>query len=71
MYYDNEFDDREEPVLVEGVIVKETEAAILLCTDPLGEDIWLPKSQIDYNGGMGDEVTVSMAEWLAEDKGFI
>lgn len=32
--------------------------------------MWLPKSQIEFERN-GEEVTVTMPEWLAEDKGLI
>jgi hypothetical protein len=34
---------------------------------------WIPKSQVvlDCDGGRGDTVVVTMADWIAEDKGFI
>lgn len=51
-------------------IKKETEKAFLVTID--GEDYWLPKSQIsdadDYCDGDQD-VTLSITEWLAEEKG--
>lgn len=58
---------------VRGEIVQETEDAILLVVG--GDDVvdsldyWLPKSQIEYDGERGDVVTVSVPDWLAEEKG--
>lgn len=52
-------------------IVQETEAAFLLRLDG-GEEIWLPKSQIDDAEAytVGDEdLTVSVTEWIAKQKG--
>jgi hypothetical protein len=49
----------------------ETDSAILVECD--GEEVWLPLSQIEWDGDAerGDTITVSMPEWLAEDKGLI
>lgn len=52
--------------------VTETDGAILV-EDDTGK-YWLPKSQIDYNGGeyeKGDEIAIDIPEWLAEEKGLI
>lgn len=60
---------RPEPEMweVKGELVQETEDAILLVID--GDEYWLPKSQIDYDGERGDVVTVSVPDWLASEKG--
>lgn len=51
-----------------GDILQETEDAILVDCD--GEEVWLPKSQIEYDGERGDEaVDIELPEWLAEEKG--
>lgn len=42
------------------------EKAILITTVD-GEDIWLPKSQLESY----DEVEIVMKAWIAKDKGFI
>ncbi len=60
-----------EMITVYGDIVQETEDAILVdCgTD---EAVWLPKSQIEYDGERGDtDVEISLPDWLAEDKGLV
>lgn len=57
-----------EMLTVYGDILQETEDAILVSCD--GEEVWLPKSQIEYAGERGDEyVEISLPDWLAEDKG--
>ena len=47
-------------------IVGETDLAFLVEID--GEEYWLPKSQCEIDEG---GKTVSMPEWLAEEKGLI
>ena len=57
-----------EMFTVYGDILQETEDAILVSCD--GEEVWLPKSQIDYAGERGDEyVPITLPDWLAADKG--
>ena len=53
-------------------ILRVTDKALLCLID--GEEVWLPLSQIadadDYDFGVGDqELTVSITEWLAREKG--
>ena len=62
--------EREEQnfITVYGEIVKETNDAILLTIDDEDEAVWLPKSQIEYYGDVGDEVEVNIPEWLADEK---
>ncbi len=63
---------RPEPEMftVCGDIVQETEDAILLVCD--GDDVWLPKSQIEYVGERGDmNVEVTLPDWLADDNGLV
>lgn len=52
--------------------VRETSAAILV-QDPDESEIWLPQSQIDWpeDADRSDPITVTMPEWLAEEKGLI
>lgn len=50
----------------------ETESAVLITED--GEtDIWLPKSQVEYNliDQKKDLYEVTLPEWLAKEKGLI
>ena len=51
-------------------ITKETDNAFLVVLED-GEQVWLPKSQIsdadDYE--VGDSGTMSITEWIAEQKG--
>ena len=51
--------------------VAETDDAILVLYDD--EEIWLPKSQIDYGSHeVGDvDFDIEVAEWLAIEKGII
>lgn len=52
------------------LVKRETDGAFLCVID--GDEVWLPKSQIDDPGRLaeGDEgVTVSVTEWIAKQKG--
>ena len=55
---------------IDGIKI-ETERAILVIIDY--EEIWLPKSQIEYDMDLDkDQVNVVTAtEWIAEQKGLI
>jgi len=59
--------NRGESVLITAEIIRETDLAILIHHN--GEEIWLPKSQIDYDGDVGDEADIEIPEWLADEKG--
>lgn len=52
-----------------GMFLQETEDAILLGID--GDEIWLPKSQIEYDEDheRGDYMEVEVPDWLCEQKG--
>lgn len=57
-----------EMLTVYGDILQETEDAILVSCD--GEEVWLPKSQIECAGERGDEyVPITLSDWLDADKG--
>jgi len=49
----------------------ETEHAICVHASGDDSDIWLPKSQIEWeeDAERGDLIAVSLPEWLAEEKG--
>jgi hypothetical protein len=49
-------------VTLEATEIRETDAAWLLEID--GEEIWLPKSQVEWDGEY-----VTLPEWLAEERG--
>lgn len=52
-------------------IVRETDAAFLVRLDD-GEEVWLPKSQISSPETLAEgdcDVTVSVTEWIAKEKG--
>lgn len=70
-YYDEEYYDNDLDVY-HFEYKHETDDAILV-TDWDSKEIWLPKSQIDYddmNYKKGDEIEITIPEWLAKDKGF-
>ncbi len=66
----------EEYERVTGSIVRTTEKALLLMSDTLGYDIWIPKSvcgkisarELDEFSG-GDEVRLFVAEWFVKKEG--
>jgi len=52
-------------------LLHETDSAILVEND-CGEEIWLPKSQIDFNdegAEAGALIEIDVPRWLAEEKG--
>ena len=51
-------------------ILRETDDAILVTDGSV--EVWLPKSQIVYEGEAGDRnVEIILPEWMAEKKGLI
>ena len=58
---------QEEPYEVAVKIIHITEKALLVTDDDI-QKVWLPKSQIDYDGNIGDTVNILMPEWLAIEK---
>jgi len=64
---------RNELIDVEDLTFVRSTVAAILVQDPDESEIWLPQSQIDWpeDADRGDIITVSMPEWLAEDKGLI
>lgn len=50
-------------------ILRESDRAILVSDGDVEE--WLPKSQLEYEGEVGQTVVVTMPEWLAQEKGLI
>ena len=66
-WYNNEEDQWTE--LDVDKVVAETDLAILVKMD--GNDIWLPKSQLDDWPDVGDSGTIIIKTWLAEEKELI
>lgn len=54
-----------EVVDIDVILVAETPAAILVKEDVEAEEIWLPKSQVEIDGEIGEAGTVTLPEWLA------
>lgn len=55
-------------ITIHADILQVTDAAVLI--DCGGEEVWLPLSQIDFDGERGDaNVSISLPEWLADEKG--
>ena len=58
-------------ITVYGEILNETEEAILVRCDKEADGVWLPKSQIKYDGERYDTgVKIDIPDWLANEKGF-
>ena len=58
-------------ITVYAEILQETDDAILVRCDEDADGVWLPKSQINYDGERGDEsVEIEIPDWLADEKGF-
>jgi len=58
-----------EMVEIFGTIIHKTDQALLL--DDGDTEIWLPLSQIEYSGDIGDSVVVEIPEWICLEKGLI
>ena len=61
-------------VEVSGVIERLTDAAVLLSVGASGAGAWLPLSQVELVEGTleeGCDVTLSVPQWLAEEKGVL
>ncbi len=53
-------------------VLHETEKAAMITLDIPENGVWLPKSQIELNEtGVAGIMTVTLPEWLAQDKGLI
>lgn len=58
----------DDMITVHADILQVTDAAVLIACG--GEEIWLPLSQIEFDGERGDaNVPISLPEWLADEKG--
>lgn len=55
-------------VSLEGEVVRETERAWLFCGGDFEEEVWLPKSQVEWDA---DEGVMLVPHWLAYEKGLI
>ena len=55
-----------------GSLIRETDEAILIDSDELSEQIWIPLSQVDRitRQPKSNAVEVTMTDWIAEKKGF-
>lgn len=55
-----------------SVLIKhQTDKAVLVAADEDAEDVWLPLSQVEVDGDVGTVGTVTMPEWLAQERGLI
>jgi hypothetical protein len=62
----------DETVTIDVVVKRVSERAVLVETD--GEDIWIPKSQIDADASevkleKGEAGVLTITKWIAEQKG--
>ena len=63
---------RSNVIDIDGAIEARTDRAVLFHTGDKEQAAWLPLSQIEVSEtGIGGIYTVSLPEWLAEDKGLI
>lgn len=70
------WDDNQETDTIYGDIKKETEKAYLVDV-LIGEDVWIPKSQIEnlqevkqhYHSGKTTGLEFELPEWLISEKG--
>lgn len=66
---------RNDMIDVEDLTFVRSSDAAILVEDPDGDEVWLPKSEIEWpkeaGAERGDSITITMSEWLAEDKGLI
>lgn len=64
----------EEAVEFEDVEVIAATPRAILCLFPEGEEVWIPKEQIDPESEVsdnGDYGTLVIPEWLAKNEGLI
>jgi hypothetical protein len=54
---------------IAGQLKHETERAFLMFDGV--KEVWLPKSQVEFERGGRSEGTFTMPEWLAKEKGLI
>ena len=71
---DNHWNNETETYL--GKYIRDTDAALLFLPEDFeeGEEVWLPKSRIEYEDDdyeRGDLIEVEIPNWLAEDKEII
>lgn len=58
-------------ITVHAEILQETEDGLLVRCDEEADGVWLPKSQVKYDGERGDTgVEIEIPDWLADEKGF-
>jgi len=64
---------KDRTVEIEAYCLHATDAALLVEVD--GEEIWIPKSQIDLSvsevTGVGDRGTLVITRWIAQKKNLI
>lgn len=65
---------RDDKVELDVVEVKKDSGKALLCVFDTGDEEWIPKSQIDDDSEVweeGQEGTLVIPLWLAEEKGLV
>jgi hypothetical protein len=63
---------RSNVIDIDGAIERRTEKAVLFHTGNKEEAAWLPMSQIEvHETGIGGIFTVTLPQWLAEEKGLV
>jgi hypothetical protein len=68
---------RNDTIEISVMLHADPESALAILVSDDGEEehaVWLPRSQIEYDcnpKNIGREITVTLPEWLAADKGLI
>jgi hypothetical protein len=63
---------KEANFTLSGVAIKRESDAAVLVVLPEGDEVWLPKSQIDsMDKRNADGVTIVMSAWIAKQKGLL
>lgn len=58
----------DDMITIHADILQLTDAAVLVECE--GDEVWLPLSQLDFDGERGDtDVPITLPEWLGDDKG--
>lgn len=66
----SKFSNKKEIIEIEGEVIIETDLAIMINAEG-GDEIWLPKSQLEDWPDVGDEGEILLPRWLAEEKELI
>jgi hypothetical protein len=62
---------RDDLIEISCTIVRDEESDMAILIDDGDNEVWLPRSQIEYETDKEGFTTVTLPEWLAMDKGLI